>query len=37
MTLLVDVNGKGLAAAVIYCINECNVEFVGVLREMVST
>lgn len=37
MTLLVDVNGKGLASTVIYRIDECHVEFVGVLREMVST
>jgi hypothetical protein len=37
MTFLVDSNGESLASTVIHCVDESNVEFVGVFRKMVST
>jgi hypothetical protein len=37
MTLFVDSNGKGLASAVIYRIDESNIKLVRVFRKMVST
>jgi len=35
MALFVQVNGKRLSAAVVDRVNECDIELVGVLREVV--
>jgi hypothetical protein len=37
MSLLIDWNRKGLTSAVINCINDGDVEFIRVLRQMMST
>ena len=36
MSLLVDANGESLSSAVVYCIDEGNVEFVGMFRQVVG-